>query len=269
MRSLGYILLVALMFSCDKEEVFFRNILVYGHAGATLNNGEWIYPPNSMEAIIYGTQNLQAHGAEVDVQMTKDSVLVLYHDEFLSSQVDLDGCIAEYTWEELKDQKIYNTKYSITRLKEPFEWVGEYHKKFILDIKHHNACTGEFRSTSAFNYGLSEALDNNNYYNSTVTLNCRNLPFLIELTVDDTNVIKSWETDDLEAGIVAVQNGAVDELTLRASNMTQADADNLHALGIPFTIFGARTQKELREAVALNPTRIITDNIAYTNKITM
>ncbi|MCH2235978.1 MAG: hypothetical protein MK078_17190 [Crocinitomicaceae bacterium] len=264
MSRVLYFISVSLLFSCGKEEVN-PNILVFGHAGATLNNGEWIFPPNSKEAVQYGCFNLGANGAEIDVQMTKDSVLVLYHDEFLSPQLDLEGCIAEYTWNELEGNKIYDTKYPIQRLYDMRYMISDRPKYYFLDLKHHNACNSEIRDPGTFSY----ALNSSDLYWKRTVLNSRNLPFLLELSVDDTNVIKSWETDDLAQGIVAVQNGAVDELTLRASNLTETDAAQLHELGIPFTIFGARTQKELREAVALNPTRIITDNIAYTNKITM
>lgn len=68
-----------------------------GHAGmgfASVLNPFNPLPDNSMRAIQKALR-LGADGVEVDVQLSKDSVLILYHDNFLGSKTPLSGCIEE------------------------------------------------------------------------------------------------------------------------------------------------------------------------------
>ena len=61
---------------------------------------------------------LDADGVEVDVQMTKDSVLVLFHDAFLNDATNFSGCIHDYNFSDLTELEVYHTKYKLARLDE-------------------------------------------------------------------------------------------------------------------------------------------------------
>jgi glycerophosphoryl diester phosphodiesterase len=97
---------------CDKEENYdIKNlnhnvIMILGHAGM---GDLYKYPNNTLEAIepVIG---IGADGTEMDVQMTKDSVLILFHDETLDGRTRCDGFGApyDYKWSEIKDC-YYNT----------------------------------------------------------------------------------------------------------------------------------------------------------------
>ena len=43
-----------------------------------------------------------ANGIETDVQRTKDGILVLFHDDLIKRVTGKEGCIADYTYEELR-----------------------------------------------------------------------------------------------------------------------------------------------------------------------
>lgn len=76
---------------------------VMGHGGsgfATIDN-HW--PDNSELSIERAIDVLGADGVEVDVQLTADSVLVLYHDVRLESQTDCRACLYEHLWADLRD----------------------------------------------------------------------------------------------------------------------------------------------------------------------
>jgi glycerophosphoryl diester phosphodiesterase len=63
--------------------------------------GQGHAPPNTLEAL----QLADAMGAdvlEIDLQITKDGVLVLHHDDTLDRITDMKGPIAEKTWAELQ-----------------------------------------------------------------------------------------------------------------------------------------------------------------------
>ena len=107
------VVVFGLLFSqCDKEENYIIEnlnhnvIMILGHGGM---GDLYKYPNNTLEAIepVIG---IGADGTELDVQITKDSVLILFHDETLNSRTRCDGFSSpyHYNWSEIKDC-YYNT----------------------------------------------------------------------------------------------------------------------------------------------------------------
>jgi len=71
-------------------------IINYGHRGAS-----GYYPENTMIAFEKAVE-LGANGIETDVQMTKDGVLVLIHDESVERTTNGLGYVKDYSYNELK-----------------------------------------------------------------------------------------------------------------------------------------------------------------------
>ncbi|UCH14727.1 MAG: hypothetical protein JSV22_01890, partial [Bacteroidales bacterium] len=139
-KSIVLYLILLIIISCEKEEFNIVNlngnrITALGHAGMGIGN---TYPMNSCESILK-CLNLGMDGTELDVQMTKDSVLVAYHNQELSDNTNLKGLINSLDWSELNNAH-YNQapylNYSIISLEELFTNIAnpqEY--KFTLDCK--------------------------------------------------------------------------------------------------------------------------------------
>jgi glycerophosphoryl diester phosphodiesterase len=70
-------------------------VINYAHRGAS-----GYYPENTMLAFEKGIE-LGCTGIETDVQMTKDGVLVLIHDEYVNRTTDGTGLVKDYTFAEL------------------------------------------------------------------------------------------------------------------------------------------------------------------------
>ena len=107
-------------------------------------------------------------------------------------------------------------------------------------------------------------------YNSNeraqIIVNTRNADLLMALS--DTSVIKCFETENIDLGITHVQNNLAQEICVNYKSMTATYSEILSDLGIDFCLFGVKTSKEIRAAMTFLPARIITDNIAFTKKIT-
>ncbi|MBN4065924.1 hypothetical protein JYT51_01165 [Candidatus Amoebophilus asiaticus] len=74
-----------------------NKISVFGHAGM----GElYKYPANTFESI-EPLLRIGGEGSEIDVQITKDSILVLYHNDNLNSNTNCDGVIHDKLWSEM------------------------------------------------------------------------------------------------------------------------------------------------------------------------
>jgi glycerophosphoryl diester phosphodiesterase len=100
---------------CNKEDTYSDNsyfghkVLILGHRGM----GElYRFPGNTYEAI-YPLMGIGADGAEIDIQLTKDTVLVLFHDQLLNPRTTCNGRVYEQDWADLKKCKYYATENNI------------------------------------------------------------------------------------------------------------------------------------------------------------
>ena len=91
--------LVLLLHGCSPDPGSTR-IIAHGGAGSD-------HPPNSREALLHALA-IGAHGIEMDVQLTADSVLVLFHDQYLDEISTCKGLINSSTWKELKACRVPN-----------------------------------------------------------------------------------------------------------------------------------------------------------------
>jgi len=96
------------------------------------------YPINSFESITYALA-IGADGAEIDIQLTSDNVLVAYHDQFLESSTNKFGSIRTLNWTEVKDAYYTTTPYhdykvvSLEAILDHTENLKDY--RFELDCK--------------------------------------------------------------------------------------------------------------------------------------
>ena len=75
----------------------------YAHRGASA-----YAPENTMLSFYLGVY-MQANGIETDVQMTKDGVLVLFHDDTLRRVTGQPGCVPDYTFAQLRQFSVNTT----------------------------------------------------------------------------------------------------------------------------------------------------------------
>lgn len=259
------VFLLSLSPGCSKQDVL-PDVYVYGHAGTTLYPERWIFPANTRESVEYALDVLDADGVEVDVQMTLDGTLVLYHDPTFDEHSNFTGCVGSYTYEEINDLEVYYTRCQLVDLKTIMDLTMNRKKRIFLDMKPYDFCKGENRSYEQIDSSLNSCLSGySQSQKQKVCVNSRNLDLLMQIS--DSSVIKSLETEDISLGISAFSGGLVDELCLNYTALTQTTSDQLKNNGIYFSVFGVKTHQEISDAIKLGPLRIVTDNIAYTKKL--
>ncbi|QHC83707.1 glycerophosphodiester phosphodiesterase [Empedobacter brevis] len=99
-----------------------KPIIISGHRGGMMPG----YPENSIEAF-EKTLSIIPSFFEIDPQLTKDSVLILMHDDTLDRTTTLKGKVKEYTYDDikkanLKDREGKVTNFKIPTLKEALDW---------------------------------------------------------------------------------------------------------------------------------------------------
>ena len=257
------ILLVILQSSC-KNQIELPTVDVYGHAGISLHRDRAIFPANSYEANQYAIDVLGADGVEMDIQMTKDSVLVLFHDPYLSQSSNIDGCISQYNYDQIKDLKLDFTKYKITKLKDVLRLTESRNVKVYIDIKAHSYCDGKF-SLSAFQYALNNATnDLSDSHKAHVYLEMLDLEFLKNITYPT----KCYESTNVKNGIQFAQENGFQAVLFKAEYIGQTESELLNNSGLYWGVFGIKDKWSIDNAISFSPKFVITDNIAYTNQIT-
>lgn len=107
------------------------------------------YLENTMEAF-QAAYEAGADGVELDVQLTQDGEVIIFHDATLDRLTNTTGWVAEWTAEELSNIRMLQSTstgkklYKITTLKEYMEWVQD--KDLITNI--------EIKSITSEDYGL-------------------------------------------------------------------------------------------------------------------
>jgi glycerophosphoryl diester phosphodiesterase len=109
-----------------------------GHGGMGADN---IYPKNCFESIM-NCFYLGAEGTELDIQMTKDSVLVIFHDTNLSHSTDKSGEIWNMNWSEIEGARYkfpLITNYKVITLEMLLQNMSDVDSKLLfMDFKQKN-----------------------------------------------------------------------------------------------------------------------------------
>ncbi len=102
----------------------------YAHRGLFDNASD--APENSLLAFQKAVD--AGYGIELDVQLSKDNQLVVFHDASLKRMCGVDGKVWEYTLEELQQMKLANSEQTIPTFQE-FLKVVDGKVPFILEYK--------------------------------------------------------------------------------------------------------------------------------------
>ncbi|MBQ6887906.1 MAG: glycerophosphodiester phosphodiesterase [Lachnospiraceae bacterium] len=93
---------------------------LYAHRG--LFDNETDAPENSLPAFAKAAEN--GFGIEMDIQLTKDKIPVVFHDFTLRRACRTSGKVIDYTYEELKNLELFRSQEHIPTLEEALEVIG-------------------------------------------------------------------------------------------------------------------------------------------------
>lgn len=91
----------------------------YAHRG--LHNNRTSAPENSLKAFELAVE--AGYGIEMDVQLTKDNIPVVFHDKTLKRMCGKDGYVWEYTLEELQQNTLADSKEQIPTFEEVLKLI--------------------------------------------------------------------------------------------------------------------------------------------------
>ncbi|MBQ7780523.1 MAG: glycerophosphodiester phosphodiesterase [Lachnospiraceae bacterium] len=123
------LLIMPRMYKRPDKKPFFEGIL-YAHRGLHDNASE--APENSMAAFEKAIE--AGYGIELDVQLTKDKIPVIFHDFTLQRVCGVEGKVAEYTYEELQQFSLCGSEQKIPKLAD-FLQLADGRVPLIIEYK--------------------------------------------------------------------------------------------------------------------------------------
>lgn len=265
LRILHIVLLLLLFASCDKEKYTVQNlnnneIYVLGHGGMGYSN---LYPMNSMASLL-NCLNLGSDGSEMDVQLTKDSVLVLFHDEDLSVSTNASGIIQNLKWSEIKSANYTNVPYGnypIVRLEDFISGFDNYaNRQFSLDIKLY---AGDTPTEQYFEVFASELLELYNKYGifENTRIESQSVEFLNILKAKSSAFQLYYYPQTFTDGFAVAMENGYKGISISTDVISAEEVKLAHDNGLFVTIWGTSTKKKNEEAVRKNPDMIETDKV--------
>lgn len=266
MKNLLIILgLSLLLFSCRKNDLEITNlngntISVLGHAGMGIAH---TYPMNSQESIL-NCLNIGADGTEIDVQMTKDGVLVAFHDEDLDDKTNFNGKIHEKNWAEIEGAQYTSPNYGgykLSTLENIFKNIPNQDQYlFILDIRHF-----DFEKDSNYydeiNTALIDLIDQYNLVENVY------IEFKTEKSITTFQAIrpdiKQFIFTGFEYALSLASQYNLTGITVSFEELTSERVELLHEKGFMVSTFNTHSKKRNIEAVELNVDFIQTDRVKH------
>lgn len=262
------ILILILFIVCSTSNLNFdiRNlngneITVLGHRGMSTN---YKYPGNTYESISKALK-IGANGVEMDVQVTKDSILVIYHNKDLNSLTDCHGRVNELNWSELKDC-IYTTndgsRYSVITVDDLFKRIPEvqsYYFSFDLKLNYGDQDTSAY--LMKFVYAVKRVIEDHNMHNK-VMIETGNQELHRKLNANSVQVLQFITGFDIVNGIRVAK-----ELDLYGigigSSISRKDVELAHKNGLRVMTWNPKSKWANMKAIRKNPDFIQTAKLEH------
>lgn len=117
MIILYFLMIMPRMINRPDREPFLK--VYYAHRGLHDNGSD--APENSMEAFRKAVE--AGYGIEMDIQLTKDRIPVVFHDFTLERMCGVEGKISDYTYEELQQFRLGDSKERIPKFEDVLQMV--------------------------------------------------------------------------------------------------------------------------------------------------
>ena len=259
---LGRIIIVFLVLSSCSKQKNFEQIKVYGHAGMGMEILNSVYHANSKEAIEMALSIEGCEGVEMDVQLSKDNQLWLFHDNNLADETNGDQCVNQLNSEELA-QIHYTTVHKEKLAKfNDLDLNKLKGKELYLDIRHATECENKFVNKQAF---ISALL---------ASPICQDPKIHVHIILST----EYWINDFINSGFSVYQEVYDEEksvsifnsypnlagIVIKNNTISKEKVHEVRHLDKKVIIFEIRSPKGIRTALKKYPDAVITDDIRAT-----
>ena len=250
--------------------------LIVGHGGRGFTSFRNGIPANSFASMIRAIEAEHADGIEMDVQLSGDSIPILFHEDFLERSTNCKGCSGDYTFAELQkcayknslEAKLHN--YPLASLEEVMAYFADdtVPPLFSLNIKIGNACTftqGEtYRKTLAAKTVALVAK-----YNAWdwVLVECPAIDFLLEIRNLDAKITIMVDGDVFPDDFDRVVDNDLDGIVARVQSFSKEEVAAFHAEGREVVMYGIQLRKDAIEALEKGADQLQVEDIRMVKEV--
>ena len=253
-----------------------RKLLVLGHAGSgffTLINPFNPLPPSSLRGVLRALDR-GADGVEIDLQLSKDSVVVLYHDERLQSITTGSGCVPQ-----LPAAALTALRY---RRGWPYDWLQHERPVTLdtllarlnrrpdfpilhLDLHEENVCappSDTFDHTPEFVRQLVASLHRAHVPAARLLAISNKAGVLRQLRAAWPTLPLAFDvTGDFATSLRLAQSLRIPTLVASGDRTTPEQVAQARAAGVAVVLFGGRSGKDIKRLLASRPDGVQADNV--------
>ena len=239
------------LFSCKKTTNNFNSLLV-GHAGNGLTIENQVYASNSKEAIELAIGIEGSNGVEIDVQMSKDETLWLFHDQDLSTNTNGEGCLLNASDEYLSSitHKTVN-KEKLIKLDE-LDYYNYPNSEFLIDVKPSTSC-GTAQLQTMINLLEEFHIQHPNLKLSYISNQKDWVEEMVNKGLPTYQEIENLNLNQLIDGVSGI--------VMRQQNISKEEIFQLHEGNLGVILFNIRAPKIVREALEKNADILIVDDL--------
>jgi len=253
-------------------------LVVLGHAGSgffTPISPFNFRPPSSWRGIRHALR-IGADGVEMDLQLSLDSVVMLYHDPKLENSSTGHGCISQLPAAELMQLRYQGGfPYDLLQKERPttFDTVlARFSRRpsfpFIhLDLHEDDPCRPpghQHDRTPLLVRQIGRSLRRYHVPPSQVLLITQEGPTVRlarQLLPAGVRIGLEIASDEFAFGLKVARTEKVHTVVLDADRVTPEQATQAHAAGLKVVVFGGRSGKDIKRVLATQPDEIEVDNV--------
>ncbi|MEN9699329.1 MAG: hypothetical protein RLZZ301_527 [Bacteroidota bacterium] len=249
-----YLLLIFVLAACQLQEMP-TPVKVFGHAGNGLDIIKSIYHDNSKEAIELALSLPDIDGVEVDVRMSADGTLWLYHENTLEAESEGQGSLSACTDLQLAPLHYKSLHHErLVRLSEVLPLIKPG-QQFLLDLKHWNATSASAVDLMRFKNALLALLQNQS---NCVVLITNASSFVPLLTPHFNVVFESGSREELHATLMKYPQ--LRGVVMRNAALSEADVRAFKAQGKWVFAFDVRASSSQKKALLKGPSSLLSDD---------
>nr|WP_294858480.1 glycerophosphodiester phosphodiesterase family protein [uncultured Fluviicola sp.] len=257
----GFLLIVLFfLVSCKKREDQYPFTKIGGHACAGLHISSSNYHDNSLEAYRYALSFEKVEMIEIDVQLSLDGTLWLFHDAELDTESDGSGKIPQKHDDYLSGLRYKSLeKERMIRLTDlPSNLNGI---SLILDLKESDGAGGIVDSTLLYEalIGAQEY-----FYNGNLAI-ISNTGRFFDVLHELTSYLTYYNATNVEAFLNSPNSGNSYGVVFRNADISATDVDVIKSLGNrKVIIYDVRSPDGIESALDKRPHYLLTDDIKAT-----
>lgn len=252
------------------DEIRPTDVQVIGHAGSGFLspfNPFNALPANSMASILQAMEEHGADGVEVDVQLTQDNVLVLYHDPTLESSTAAAGFIDELSAEEVVGLKyegglVYDLfqDEEIITLEAMLQRFATYPELPYLHLDLRNQRPERH---TAYAQTLLAMLRKYNYPLQKLVFISPNPDFLLAFRELEPQALLMLDSGgNFEETLQTIQAYKINGICANGRNVSETQVQQAKALGLTVALFGGKSRSRIAKMINMQPDAIQVDHVA-------